>query len=158
MAEINLNILTQAQPQKADKVIYNDLRLDLVLGFTENNPLAKDREIRDILDDVNVEAIRNAFVNLLITSPGEKPLNPTFGINFGDLLFLPVTEERADAIGTGMIDTIAANEPRVRIINLTITPDVENHSYICNFTYTIPRFGDAKFNLSGNLSRSGFSV
>lgn len=158
MAEINLNILTQTQPQKEDKVIYNDLRLDLVLGYTENNPLAKDREVRDILDDVNVEAIQNAFINLLTTSPGEKPLNPTFGINFGDLLFLPVTEERADAIGTGIIDTIAANEPRVKIINLTITPDIDNHSYICNFTYTIPRFGNAKLNLSGSLSRSGFSV
>ena len=158
MAEINLNILTQTQPQKEDKVIYNDLRLDLVLGYTENNPLAKDREVRDILDDVNVEAIQNAFINLLTTSPGEKPLNPTFGINFGDLLFLPVTEERADAIGTGIIDTIAANEPRVKIINLTITPDIDNHSYICDFTYTIPRFSGEKLNLSGSLSRSGFSV
>lgn len=158
MAEINLNILTQARPQKADKVIYNDLRLDLVLGYTNNNPLAKGKEIKDILDDVNVEAIQNAFINLLTTSPGEKPLNPTFGIDFGDLLFLPVTEERADAIGTGIIDNISVNEPRVNIINLTITPDVENHSYICNFTYNIPRFSGAKFNLSGNLSRSGFSV
>lgn len=158
MAEINLNILTQAQPQKENKVIYNDLRLDLVLGYTNNDPLDKGKEVRDLLDDVNVEAIQNAFINLITTSPGEKPLNPTFGINFGDLLFLPVTEERADAIGTGIIDNIAANEPRVNIINLTITPDIGDHSYICNFTYSIPRFKGAKFNLSGNLSRSGFSV
>jgi phage baseplate assembly protein W len=158
MAEINLNILTQDQPQKADKVIFNDIRLDLVLGYTNNDPLVKGKEVRDIIDDVNVDAIQNAFINLITTSPGEKPLNPTFGINFGDLLFLPVTEERADVIGTGIIDTVAANEPRVNIINLTITPDIENHSYICNFTYSIPRFAGAKFNLSGNLSRSGFSV
>lgn len=158
MAEINLNILTQARPQKADKVIYNDIRLDLVLGYTNNNPLDKDKEVRDLLDDVNVEAIQNAFINLITTSPGEKPLNPTFGIDFGDLLFLPVTEERADTIGTGIIDIVSANEPRVNIINLTMTPDAENQSYICNFTYSIPRFANAKFNLSGNLSRSGFSV
>lgn len=158
MAEINLDILTQARPQKEDKVIYNDLRLDLVLGYTNNNPLDKGKEIRDLLDDVNVEAIQNAFINLLTTSPGEKPLNPTFGIDFGDLLFLPVTEERADAIGTGIINNVSVNEPRVNIINLTITPDIDNHSYICNFTYSIPRFAGAKFNLSGNLSRSGFSV
>ena len=143
MAEINLNILTQAQPQKENKVIYNDLRLDLVLGYTNNDPLDKGKEVRDLLDDVNVEAIQNAFINLITTSPGEKPLNPTFGIN---------------AIGTGIIDNVAANEPRVNIINLTITPDIGDHSYICNFTYSIPRFKGAKFNLSGNLSRSGFSV
>jgi hypothetical protein len=48
MAEINLNILTQAQPQKADKVIYNDIRLDLVLGYTNNNPLDKAIKIRKL--------------------------------------------------------------------------------------------------------------
>ena len=98
------------------------------------------------------------FVNLLTTSPGQTPLNPLFGINFGDLLFLPVSEERADAIGSNIIDTVARFEPRIKLIKLTITPVIEQQEYICDFIYTIPRFNNERINLSGRLSRTGFYV
>ena len=156
MAEINLNILVQDTPTKVDEIIFNDLRLDLTLGYTRNNELEKGKEVRDIIDDVNIKAIENAFINLLTTSPGQKPLNPTFGINFGDLLFLPVTRARADVIGEGIVTNIERFEPRVNVINLTITPEISQQQYICDFTYNIPRFKNEKFNITGRLSKGGF--
>ena len=158
MAEINLDILTQVDGNRPDKAIYKDIHLDLNNVYTRNSELDKRNEVKDLQTDTNIGAIANAFVNLLTTSPGQKPLNPLFGINFGDLLFLPVAEERADAIGSNIIDTVARFEPRIKLIKLTITPVIEQQEYICDFIYTIPRFNNERINLSGRLSRTGFYV
>ena len=158
MAEINLDILTQVDGNRPDKAIYKDIHLDLNNVYTRNSELDKRNEVKDLQTDTNIGAIANAFVNLLTTSPGQKPLNPLFGINFGDLLFLPVSEERADSIGTTMIDCVARFEPRIKLIKLTITPVIEQQEYICDFIYTIPRFNNERINLSGRLSRTGFYV
>jgi phage baseplate assembly protein W len=158
MAEINLDILTQVDGNRPKEAIYKDLHLDLNSVYTRNSELNKNNEVKDLQTDSNIGAIANAFVNLLTTSPGQKPLNPLFGINFGDLLFLPVSEERADSIGTTMIDCVARFEPRIKLIKLTITPVIEQQEYICDFIYTIPRFDNERINLSGRLSRTGFYV
>lgn len=158
MATLNLDILTQQKTLNTDEVIYKDLRLDIKQKFPLRNELAKDYQVNDIISDDNLDAISNAFISLLTTSPGEKILNPLFGINFGDLLFLPVTEERANVIGSNILSNMEKFEPRVKILNLEITPIIEQQEYVCNFTYTIPRFNNRRLNLKGKLSSSGFYV
>ena len=158
MASINLDIISAPGSERDETAIYKDLHLDLSLDYTLSNELEKDLQITDITADNNVGAIRNALISLLTTSPGEKILNPLFGINFGDLLFLPVTEERANVIGSNIISNISKFEPRIKILNLTITPVIEEQEYICDFTYTIPRFNNQTLQLKGSLTQSGFYV
>lgn len=158
MATLNLDILTQQKTLDSDDVIYKDLRLDIKQKYPLRNELMKDYQVNDIISSDNIDAIKNAFISLLTTTPGEKILNPLFGINFGDLLFLPVTEERANVIGSNILSNLEKFEPRIKILSLEITPVIEQQEYICNFTYTIPRFNNRKLNLKGKLSSSGFYV
>ena len=159
MATINLDILKQSQVLNNDEnVVYKDLHLDIKQRFPLRNELEKEYQVNDIISDDNLDAISNAFISLLTTSPGEKILNPLFGINFGDLLFLPVTEERANVIGGTILSTMEKFEPRIKILSLALTPVIEQQEYICDFTYTIPRFNNRKLNLKGKLSSSGFYV
>lgn len=159
MATLNLDILTQQKTlDEKDGIIYRDLRLDIKQKYPLRNELEKDYQINDIISDDNLNAISNAFISLLTTTPGEKILNPLFGINFGDLLFLPVTEERANVIGSNIITNIEKFEPRIKLLNLTITPIIEQQEYLCDFIYTIPRFNNRELNLKGRLSSSGFYV
>ena len=159
MATLNLDILKQQNTAKGnEEAIYTDLHLDIKLKFPLRNELEKTYQVRDIVSDVNLDAISNAFVSLLTTSPGEKILNPLFGINFGDLLFLPVTEERAGVIGNTIISNIEKFEPRIKLLGLTLTPVIDQQEYICDFVYTIPRFNNQELNLKGKLSSSGFYV
>lgn len=158
MAEINLDILTQIDGERPNDTIYKDLHIDINTVFTRNRELEKSTEVKDLEADVNVNAVKNAFINLLTTVPGQKPLNPIFGINFGELLFLPVSEERAETIGSNIIENIARFEPRISVINLTITPVIEQQEYVCDFIYTIPRFSNERLDLKGTLSRTGFYV
>jgi phage baseplate assembly protein W len=158
MASINLDIISVPDSDRNDTAIYKDLHLDLSLDYTLSNELEKDEQITDIVADNNVGAIRNSLISLLTTSPGEKILNPLFGINFGDILFLPVTAERANVIGSNIVSNISKFEPRIKILNLEITPMIEEQEYICDFTYTIPRFNNQTLQLKGSLSQSGFYV
>lgn len=158
MAAINLDIITQADSNRGARAIYTDLHADLALNYTRSNELEKELQIKDIITDKDIGAIRNAFISLLTTSPGEKILNPIFGINFGDLLFLPVNEERAGVIGSNIITNMSRFEPRIKVINLEITPIIESQEYICDFIYSIPRFNNQKLQLKGNLSQTGFYV
>ena len=78
MASINLDIITQADSDRGERAVYTDLHFDLSLNYTRSNELEKQQQIRDIITDQDVGAIRNAFISLLTTSPGEKILNPLF--------------------------------------------------------------------------------
>ena len=160
MASINLDILKQDKilTTSGEDVIYKDIHLDLKKKYPLSNELTKESQVNDLIADNNIDAITNAFVSLLTTSPGEKILNPIFGINFGDILFLPVSEERANVIGGTILTNLEKFEPRIKIINLTITPVIEQQEYIVDFTYTIPRFNNRDLNLKGRLSSSGFYV
>jgi phage baseplate assembly protein W len=162
MATLNLDILKREnvleEKSSSNNIIYKDLHLDVKQKFPLRDELEKNYQVNDIIADVNIDAISNSFVSLLTTSPGEKILNPLFGINFGDLLFLPVTAERADVIGSNIISSIEKFEPRIKIISLTITPVIDEQEYICDFEYTIPRFNNSALNIKGKLSSSGFYI
>lgn len=157
MANLNLDILKRATQRPSVKT-FTDLKLDLQIGETFNDELNKKDQITDIKTSNNLDAIRNAFISLITTSPGEKILNPTFGINFGDLLFLPVSEARALVIGENIVANVTKFEPRISIVGLEVIADEENQEYIINFEFTVPRFLNESLRISGALNKSGFTT
>ena len=158
MAKISLNFLQNSNTDRETTAIYTDLRLDLQLNKTYSDQLAKDQQITDIQVDNNEGAIKNAIVSILTTSPGEKVLNPLFGCNFGDLIFLPVTEQRARLIGQTVLNAIVRYEPRVKVINVNITPLFEESQYTIDLTLQIPRFKTQQVQFTGLLDKSGFFI
>jgi phage baseplate assembly protein W len=158
MPSINLDILGIPAERQRERELYTDLHSDLTLNYTRNNELEKKSQITDITTDKDVGAIRNAVINILTTNPGEKLLNPLLGTSFGNLLFLPCTEERAGVIGSNIIASLSKFEPRIRVVNLEITPFVDNNEYVCNLTYTLPQLNNRTLQLQGTLSQSGFYV
>ena len=137
MARLNLNILQNTNANRNNSAVYTDVNLDLVLGLTYNNQLAKNLQITDVQVDNNLGAVYNSIANIISTSPGQKPLNPIFGIGFGDLLFLPVTEDRAQIIGTAIFNGIQKFEPRVNINNINVTADIEQQQYIITLNISV---------------------
>ena len=78
-----------ASPKKAvSNFTYTDLKLDLEFDYTQNNELLKNREIKDLVVDYDYAAIRNSIFNIITTIPGQRILNPVFGINLQKYLFL----------------------------------------------------------------------
>ena len=156
MASITLDILSNVNSNRNNANIYTDIHLDLQLNYTFNNQLNKQQQILDLNADTNLGAIYNSISNIILTSPGQKPLNPLFGIGFGDLLFLLGTTQRAMSIGNAILQGIQTYEPRVTVLNVNVEPMEEEQQYIITLSISVPRFNVQQVQVVGVLDKTGF--
>jgi len=153
----NINIKTLEQPVKTSSdFTYTDLKVDLELDFTKNNEFLKRKEIKDLKIDYDYAAVRNSIFNLFTTVPGQKLLNPAFGLNLPRYLFFTVSESTAYSIGNEILAGITAYEPRVAIRKINVQADETNQQYIINLILTMIGLDNTSFELVGTLSNPGF--
>ena len=152
---INLNILEPNRDQSAN-IVYRDLSLNMSTGIVKGNNAESPENLKDLNTSTNLEAIKNSLINLIKTFPGQKILNPEFGMNFGDLLFLPVSKARGTTIGETITNSIVGFEPRININLVEVIADIEKHEYEINLEITIPEFNNNPLKISGRLNKSGF--
>tara|TARA_R110001599_G_scaffold110523_3_gene274475 strand:- start:13574 stop:14050 length:477 start_codon:yes stop_codon:yes gene_type:complete len=152
---IKLNILEPVRDQR-EETIYRDIDLNVNVGIVKGDSAASPENLKDLNTSVNFEAIKNSLINLITTFPGQKILNPEFGMNFGDLLFLPVSKARATVVGETINNTVAGFEPRIQISFIEVTADIEKQEYELDIEITIPEFNNKPLNLKGRLNKSGF--
>jgi len=152
---INLNIFEPVRDQ-SENVIYRDLSLNMSTGIVKGDNAESPENLKDLNTSTNFEAIKNSLINLITTFPGQKILNPEFGMNFGDLLFLPVSKARGTTIGETITNSIVGFEPRININLVEVIADIEKQEYEINLEIAIPEFDNRKLNLKGRLNKSGF--
>lgn len=105
---------------------YSDLPFKLSLGSTG-----------DIEPTSTGVAIRQSLFNIMNTSPGQRPLNPTFGANLARFLFDPFDEETGNKIGETLRRAFSEWETRITLRKIRIELDIDNSEYIINVTYLI---------------------
>lgn len=157
MAKLNLDIL-QNKRERNQNDLFKDLKLDLNFGKNLYDELQRDYQLIDIFTDNNLNAIANSFVSILTTAPGSKILNPRFGVKLGNLLFLPVTAERGQNIGEGIVEALQKYEPRIIVQGLQVLADPENNEYIINLRFKVPSFDNEVFTIKGRFNSSGFYI
>jgi len=64
------------------------------------------------------EQVKSNLINLLLTTPGERLMNPTFGVGIRNLLFEQVIDK--ELIKNRIIDGAQLNIPEIEIVNLFI--------------------------------------
>lgn len=127
---LNFDILKTSTPLMHNtNVVYQDLHLDIAKKYTKNDQLQKKNEITDIVADVNANAIKNSIYNILSTIPGQKLLNPGFGLNFTQWVFTNMSETNANLIQNKIFNHLARYEPRITVNEITVTPQYETHEY-----------------------------
>lgn len=164
MASIKLNSLIQKPIKSNAGFTYNDLHLDFTPiyysppfgAFTQHNELLHPREIVDVVADYDLGAIANSLKNLFITIPGQKILNPLFGLNLMQYVFEACNEEMAGVIGNEIVSGITTFEPRVSLTNVNVIAQPDDGQYNITISFTVPAIGTASFSLNGLLSTSGF--
>lgn len=156
MATIKIESVAQQERTNSD-FTYTDLKLDLEFDYTKNNELLKRKEIKDIKIDYDYSAVRNSIFNLLNTVPGQRILNPFFGVNLQKYLFNRVTEIQALNIGNDILSAISKFEPRVTVQNINVAVDEVNQQYIVTLILGLVTIDTTtSFRLVGTLSNSGF--
>ena len=156
MATIKIESI--AEPSKStSKYTYTDLGLDLQFDYTRNNEFLKRKEVRDLKIDYDYAAVRKSIFNLFNTIPGQRILNPTFGLNLQRYLFTPTSEAVGYSIGNEILDGINKFEPRVRVKTVNVQSDEVNQQYIVTLIITMVTIDtSSSFKLVGTLSNSGF--
>ena len=139
--------------------VFRDIYLDLSTDsfFTTNRLDAQEsaREIRTLVDEA---AILQSIRNILTTSPGQKLLNPKFGINIGGLLFEAVTVDQAHFIAEVISKELTRQEPRASFKNVHVVADPDNTQYTVNITAIIPALSQRLINLSGVITSNGLVI
>ena len=154
----NVNIVFPKTNKVNNAYTYADLHLDLELQQLITNEAAKNAQQQDVAADYDLGAIRNSIVNLFLTSPGDKILNPEFGMDLRDYLFMPASESVASLMRDVISRNITVFEPRVTIQQLTVVPDYDNQQYTINMTVAIPFLQNSTLNLSGTINSQGYAT
>ena len=154
-----INISNIEQPIVSEnKTTYVDVKLDLEQNDLQlPGNLYKPSTSDDIVVSTDEAAIRNAIVNIFNTIPGEKVLNPEFGLSLNKFLFDPLTELTAQIIGEEIYNGLARWETRVKIKNIDVQTDIENRQFEISLTLQIPKLSNQDISLAGVLTQEQFT-
>jgi phage baseplate assembly protein W len=139
-----------------NKPLYVDIKLDLNANSVLNPRLESKNVIKDINISLDIDAIKNSLFNLFTTFPGQKILNPIYGLNLMQFVFDGITESNARTIGQLILNGVKRFEPRIDIKKILVIPDIENLSYEIGLRLNVPSLNIDGISLKGTLSESGY--
>ena len=140
------------------KFTFADMKMDLEIGEVLTNiPIGNTKNKRDARALYDVEAIKSSVENIFNTTPGEKILNPTLGIDLKKFLFSPMTERTARDIANTIVRGLNRQEPRVTVTKISVHGARDENTYYITFVLGLPHLKAAEIIADGKLNSSGFS-
>ena len=104
---------------------------DISMTF-QSNPLND-----DLIAIKNENAIARSLRNIVLTTPGEKFFNQSFGSRITESLFENIDEITATIIVDEIRQSIDNYEPRVEVDDVRAFPNYENNSFDVTITYDV---------------------
>lgn len=154
---IKINVGRDRVAEKQDNVRYKDLFLDLEeMSNSSKNFFSNDTKV-DIKSSDDESAIVNSIRNIFSTTPGERILEPGFGLNLKQWLFEPLDEFTAQEIGETIVNGIKRFEPRVEVKNVNIDINYEQHEYNIQLVLSVPALNINNKTYDAILSQPGFN-
>ena len=104
---------------------------DISMSF-QSNPLTN-----DLIALRNENAIARSLRNIVLTNPGEKFFNPTFGSRVSKSLFDNIDSISAVVIRDEIENSIRNYEPKVDLISVNVNPNEDEGCFEVTIQYTI---------------------
>lgn len=136
--------------------LYSDLHLDLVSKYSITDSFNNNGQINDFKVDYDYDAIRNSIYNLFTTSPGQKLLDPQFGLDFRKYLFENLTKEMALSLRGDIYAKIRKYEPRIVLTDVSITIYEDENEMDVDIYFNIPALNINDASLFGALNKNGY--
>lgn len=136
---------------------------DVMLDVRESSNLSdfglySKENVTDIEQSVDYEAISNSITNIFNTTPGQKILNPEFGLSLRQYLFEPLSHDIAENIAETILLGVTEFEPRVRVLHVHVIIDYDAHEYEITLKLAVPALNNSKMIMSGTIDTNGFTV
>ena len=121
----------------ARQIFPNDLRPRVAIGFdlpiNGDGVFTPNYQTRD--------AIKNNIINFLLTNPGERPANPTFGAGLRRFIFTQIQNDNLDFIKEDLQNKINQNLPNIVLENIEISSNPNFNLINIKIFYSIPNTG-----------------
>jgi phage baseplate assembly protein W len=86
------------------------------------------------------DAIRNNLINYLLTNPGERPLNPTFGAGIRNYIFNQLVDQNLEDIASKIESDIQKYFPSIQA-NVQVIPNYDYNTVFIDINYSIINTG-----------------
>jgi len=137
--------------------LYKDIRFDLKTSYgAKGGELLRSSSVKDLEAIYDVNAVITALKNILTTSPGEKLLNPTFGLDLRDYLFETVSEVKAYFLAQKILFGLPAQEPRVVIEYINVVALIDEMEYDIDINLSVPSLNVYGVSLKTALNNGGY--
>lgn len=120
------NILGRKSAVVSQRKPYSDLDVSLARDVTNDIAPLKD-----------IEAVKAAVKNLVLTSFGERPFQPNLGSAIKSLLFEPADRISIAVLRKSIVDVLRKNEPRIDSITIEVKDESENNRYVINLGFRV---------------------
>jgi phage baseplate assembly protein W len=138
--------------------LYKDLSLDLSPSYSYNSQLNRNEVLKDVQAIYDVESVKNSVVNALLTSPGEKILNPTYGVDLRQYLFEPIDDFTTDLIKDDIEIKLPLMEPRIVLKSVNVIADEDNNQYNIELQIDVPSLDVYGLSIKSELASTGYVI
>jgi phage baseplate assembly protein W len=83
------------------------------------------------------DQIKSNLINLLLTTRGERIMNPLFGTGLRDFLFEGITDFNIENLRLDLINSINMFIPEISVVNIDIVPGYDSNSIELNLSYLL---------------------
>ena len=101
-------------------------KVSLYQDFTKD--LAQSPLSADIVMLKDEDAVKDAIKNLLLTDPGERPMQPFLGGGIRELLFENITPSTLKLLKDKITSTIELYEPRAELIDVSVRSEIDDNT------------------------------
>jgi phage baseplate assembly protein W len=88
------------------------------------------------------DQIKSNLINLLLTTRGERIMNPEFGTSLQNYLFEGITDDNSDALISSLQTSIATFIPQINVISITATPNTDYNLIDLYINYILKLSGE----------------
>ena len=138
--------------------VFMDLLFPIDNRVSYNNQLNKRDEIRDIQGLYDLQSIQNSITNCFLTAPGEKILNPEFGIDLRQFLFSPIDDFQSIIIRELISRRLPELEPRIKLQRVQILPSKDIQEYTIIIEYDVQSLDMYGITQRAILNNNGYTI
>jgi len=138
--------------------LYKDLALDLSQDVSYNNQLNKTETLKDVRAIYDIESVKNSITTAFLTSPGDKILNPTYGVDLRQFVFEPIDDFTSEIIQDLIETQLPIMEPRVVVRDVSVIGDEDINQYNISLTIDVPSLNIYGVSIKSELNNVGYTI
>jgi phage baseplate assembly protein W len=119
------------------QIFSTDFRPDVAIGL--DLPFNAEGVFRSTYQ--SKDALKNNLVNYLLTNPGERVGNPSFGAGLRKFVFEQIAEDNLEFLEDKIQDDIKNNIPNINLQKVTVTANQDNNEIGVSLFYSVARTG-----------------